>query len=97
MKTHTNFLATRTSVVRNISHWILKNLFSTPINILLTVVALWLIYRWTPPILGWMVVNANFAGDNHEVCMQNPEGACWVFIKVRFLAIDARALLRLPS
>ena len=85
MKIYTNVpMSPHTSTIANISHWMMKNLFSSPINTLLTVVGLWLIYRLTPPMVEWMIINANFAGDNNQVCAQNPEGACWVFVKVRF-------------
>jgi general L-amino acid transport system permease protein len=59
--------------------WMKDNLFSSSSNIVLTFVALYLIYLLLPPILNWTIFDANFdlTADN-ESCGR--EGACWAFI-----------------
>lgn len=62
--------------------WLRQNLFSSPLNSLLTLCALYLLYRFIPPVLNWAIFDANWVGSTREACTK--DGACWVFIKVRF-------------
>jgi len=62
--------------------WLKKNLFSTPFNSLLTLLGLYLIYRFLPPVINWAILDANWVGTTRDACTN--DGACWVFIKVRF-------------
>ncbi len=62
--------------------WARNNLFSSWFNSLLTLVALYLLYITLPPLIKWAVIDADFAGSTRDAC--TGEGACWVFIKVRF-------------
>ncbi len=62
--------------------WLRANLLSTPLNAALTVAALALLYATLPPLIGWAFVGADFAGETRADCTR--EGACWVFIKMRF-------------
>ncbi|MDH3688078.1 MAG: amino acid ABC transporter permease [Gammaproteobacteria bacterium] len=62
--------------------WMRANLLSSPLNIGLTLLGLYLIYLVVPPILSWAFIDANFSGQTREDCVK--EGACWVFIKVWF-------------
>jgi len=59
--------------------WMKDNLFSSSSNIVLTFVALYLIYLLLPPILNWTIFDANFdlTADNQSC---GREGACWAFI-----------------
>ncbi len=61
--------------------WMRRNLFSSPINTLLTVLGLYLIYLIVPPLFNWAFWNADLAGDSREFC--DSGGACWVFVKIR--------------
>ncbi|HHW78808.1 MAG TPA: amino acid ABC transporter permease [Xanthomonadaceae bacterium] len=63
--------------------WLRRNLFSSPLNIALTVLALYLLYAILPPLLRWAFLEASWSGDNREACSAN-SGACWVFIRVHF-------------
>ncbi len=58
--------------------WIRHNLLSTPLNIILTLVSIWLLYIILPPLFNWFVLDANFAGTTKAECTN--DGACWVFI-----------------
>ena len=62
--------------------WLRRNLFSSPLNIALTVLALYLLHAILPPLLRWAFLDATWSGDNREACQS--DGACWVFIRVHF-------------
>ena len=70
-----------------VAGWIHKNLFSTPLNITLTLVALWFLYLIVPPFLDWAVLKSIWTAESRNECwakMEVPEGAaCWAFIKGR--------------
>lgn len=62
--------------------WMRANLFSSPINTVLTLFAAYLIWLLVPPLLNWAFFSATFVGTTRADCA--PDGACWVFIKERF-------------
>lgn len=59
--------------------WVRANLFSSPLNSLLTVLGLWLLWLVLPPLLQWLWLHADFTGVSREDC--RGEGACWVFVR----------------
>lgn len=61
--------------------WVRQNLISSPLNIVLTAIAGYLIWALVLPILDWAILSADFAGQDASAC--GGEGACWVFIKTR--------------
>jgi len=61
--------------------WVRENLLSSPLNVLLTAIGIYLVYAFVPPVLEWAIFKANFLGDGPEACSK--EGACWVFVKSR--------------
>jgi len=61
--------------------WLRRNLFSSPFNVALTVLALYLLLTLIPPLLRWALLDATWSGDNREACAAN-RGACWIFIRV---------------
>jgi general L-amino acid transport system permease protein len=63
--------------------WLRRNLFSSPSNIALTLLALYLLYSFIPPVSRWAFFDATWSGDNREACATN-NGACWVFVRVHF-------------
>jgi general L-amino acid transport system permease protein len=63
--------------------WMRDNLFNSPLNVALTLLAAWLLWKTIPPILDWAIFNATWAGSSREACAE-VSGACWTFIKVRF-------------
>jgi general L-amino acid transport system permease protein len=67
--------------------WIRHNLFSSWINAALTILAVYLLIILVPPLVEWAVLHANFQGKDRTICDANKDGACWTFIKVRFLQI----------
>lgn len=62
--------------------WLRANLFSNWFNTLLTLLAIYLIWIVVPPILRWVILDADWSGSTRADCTSG--GACWVFIKVRF-------------
>ncbi len=63
-------------------YWLWGNLFSSPLNSILTCLVLLLLYFALPPVIHWALIDANWSGDSRQDCVSG--GACWVFIKVRF-------------
>ena len=64
-----------------VSGWLRRNLFSSPLNAALTLLALYLLISLLPPILRWAVLDATWSGADRAACQVN-QGACWPFIRV---------------
>ncbi len=62
--------------------WLKNNLFSSPLNSVMTLTMLYVLYQVIPPFVNWAFLDANWVGSTKEAC--TGDGACWVFIKVRF-------------
>ena len=58
------------------------NFNSNNINAILTLIVIFTLIKYIPPILNWFFFDANFAGNTKEDCTGS--GACWVFVKVWF-------------
>ncbi|MDM5147198.1 amino acid ABC transporter permease [Candidatus Persebacteraceae bacterium Df01] len=75
--------------------WIRLNLLSTPLNIGLTFLSLLLLYNIIPVSLNWLLFNATWSGGDSSACKitdangneVDAPGACWTFIRVRFLQL----------
>ena len=63
--------------------WLRHNLFSSWSNALLTVIAIYILFRLIEGIVSWAFVNAVWTGDSGEACKE-ASGACWIFIKAKF-------------
>ena len=61
--------------------WLRQNLFSTPVNALLTVVAIAFLAVALPPLVDWAILDATWSGKTRADCTSG--GACWVFIGAR--------------
>ena len=75
------------------SAWLRKNLFATPVDFVLTVIAALAIAWFIPQILNWLFFNAVWSGADRTACLtveqggQLPagwSGACWPFVSGRF-------------
>ena len=62
--------------------WLRRNLFSSWLNSTLTVVSAYLIWLMLPPFVDWALISADWSGTTRDDCTS--EGACWVFVSVRF-------------
>ncbi len=60
--------------------WLRDNLFSTPLNALLTLVALFLVYWIVVPFVQWAIIDATWTGTTRDACLAHENGACWPFI-----------------
>ena len=65
--------------------WIMANLFSNWQNTLLTLVFGYFIYIVLSTVLGWAVFRAVWTGENRDACAIENAGACWPFVKAKFL------------
>ena len=98
-----------TSAIQNISHnkyynWLIRNLFSSWVNTLLTIFALFFIYQVGSFCLNWAIFAAdfryNFQGElitDRGLCSKNimpgEYGACWAIIVKIVLAQDENKFL----
>ena len=73
--------------------WIRKNLFATPVDAVLTILAALVVAWLLPQILNWAFFNAVWSGENRQACLTTvqggalPEGwsgACWAFVSAKF-------------
>ena len=55
------------------------NLFSTPLNSVVSLVAIYFIVTFLTPILDWAIFSAVWSGEGTAACTEE-SGACWVFI-----------------
>jgi general L-amino acid transport system permease protein len=68
-----------------IQGWILGNLFSSVGNGILTIIAGALLFWIAWGVLDWALFSAVWTGENREACAIEGAGACWPFVKVKFL------------
>jgi len=57
--------------------WVRVNLFGGVLNTLITLACVALLVTLLPPLFGWAVTGANFAGSTADDCTR--DGACWVY------------------
>ena len=67
--------------------WVYKNLFSTPLNVALTLVGIYILYLIVPPMVDWAFLKSVWTAENRTECWGKmeveEEAACWAFIKSR--------------
>lgn len=73
--------------------WLRKNLFATPLDSVLTIMAILLLAWFLPPMVKWLFIDAAWTGGGRGVCAtvaqggSQPEGwsgACWAFVGAKF-------------
>jgi general L-amino acid transport system permease protein len=69
------------SNTKGLIHWLKDNLFSTPLNVAMTLLGISLLFLIIPPFVQWAYTDATFAGDTKADC--TGDGACWVFVKMK--------------
>ncbi|MFY9894596.1 MAG: amino acid ABC transporter permease [Xanthobacteraceae bacterium] len=66
--------------------WLRANLFSSPANIVLTLVCVLFIVWAVPPLLRFFLIDAVWSGTDPDACLASPAqpqpGACWAFVRV---------------
>jgi general L-amino acid transport system permease protein len=63
--------------------WMQRNLFSTPLNSVLTISSLFIIYIAFVPLFNWLIIDAQWSGSTPADC-PDKAAACWPFIFSRF-------------
>jgi general L-amino acid transport system permease protein len=64
--------------------WVRENLFASPLQAVLTLAAVYLVYVIVPPILNFFLFDAVWTGSDREACREDvigrPVGACWAYV-----------------
>ena len=67
--------------------WIRANLFSSPLNAILTLLCVWLVIDTVPGMVRFYFLDAVWTGANRDACLADkvgrPVGACWAYIADR--------------
>ena len=66
------------SSTKGLIHWLKDNLFSTPSNVIMTLLGFYILYVIIPPFIQWAYTDATFVGETRADCTGG--GACWVFV-----------------
>ena len=65
--------------------WLRANLFSSPFNIALTLIAILFIAWFVPPLIRFLLIDATWSGADRTACIPSPArphpGACWAFVR----------------
>ena len=68
--------------------WLRASLFSSPGNIVLTILTGALIFLIVPSVIDFLFFHAVWSGSDREACLATPDhpvvGACWAFVRDRF-------------
>ena len=64
--------------------WMRENLFSSWLNIALTLLAVAFVVVVVPPIVDWGIISAVWSGETREACLGADKGACWPYIGARW-------------
>jgi len=69
--------------------WLRANLFSSPLNVLLTLLSVALLIFILPPLIQWAFLDATWTGVVRDPCNDaqgtDLPGACWPIVNARFL------------
>ncbi|PTM42863.1 amino acid ABC transporter permease [Bosea sp. 124] len=67
--------------------WIRNNLFSGPVNSLMTLVCLYIVVTSVPDLVRFYFIDAVWSGANRDACLAEkagrPVGACWAYVADR--------------
>lgn len=68
--------------------WVRANLFSGPVNTILTLVCAYIVVTSLPEIIRFYFLDAVWTGSNRDACLAEkvgrPVGACWAYVADRF-------------
>ncbi len=64
--------------------WVRENLFSSPANIIMTLLAAYFLYLILPDAYAWAFGDATFIANDRNECRALNSGACWAFIAKRW-------------
>ncbi|BCB19967.1 amino acid ABC transporter permease [Bosea sp. ANAM02] len=67
--------------------WIRANLFSSPLNAILTLLCVWFVIDTVPGLVRFYILDAVWTGTNRDACLADkvgrPVGACWAYVADR--------------
>ncbi|MFZ5835846.1 MAG: amino acid ABC transporter permease [Pseudomonadota bacterium] len=63
--------------------WLRAHLFSSPGNMLLTLLGLYIVYVTVPPVIEWALLDAVWRGSGRDACLVENAGACWAFVAAK--------------
>src|SRR3546814_12311534 len=63
--------------------WVRTNLLGSPLNVILTLLSLYLLYLIVPGILNWAVFDAVFYAGSRDECREPGTGARWAIANDR--------------
>ncbi|WP_089175837.1 amino acid ABC transporter permease [Bosea sp. AS-1] len=68
--------------------WIRANLFSSPLNAILTLLCIWFVVDTVPEMIRFYFLDAVWSGTTRDACLADkvgrPVGACWAYVADRF-------------
>jgi len=76
-----------------VARWLRANLFATPKDALLSIIAIIFLVWAVPPVVEWLFINASWSGPDRSVCATVAQGAiqpdgwsgaCWAFVNAKF-------------
>ena len=84
---------------RGLYKWTRESLFNTWYNSIATIVGLYILWIALPPAWDWLIGSATWEAQSNKDCRAGAGGACWGFIKARFVLFmygfyDAESLWR---
>ena len=70
---------------RGVIKWARESLFNNWYNSLATILGVYILWLAIPPAWDWLIGSATWEAQSNKDCRAGPGGACWGFIKARFL------------
>jgi general L-amino acid transport system permease protein len=70
----------------NVLGWLRRNLFNSPLNSVLTLLILWLLWETLIPLINWAFIDATWFATSKEGCLVEGVklGACWAVLRMRW-------------
>jgi general L-amino acid transport system permease protein len=69
-------------------HWVKENLFSSPLNTIMTLIGIYLVATTVPELIKFYLVDAVWTGSDRDACLRDKVGreigACWAFVGDRY-------------
>lgn len=63
----------------SVLNWVRTQLFSSPLNSLLTILSVWMLLAVVPALIEWTLIKSSFTASSAQECRASG-GACWAFI-----------------
>ncbi len=73
---------------RGAVHWVKENLFSSPLNTIMTLIGVYLVVTTVPALAKFYLIDAVWTGADRDACLRDKVGreigACWAFVADRY-------------